>query len=505
MNTHPWSKLLTVGLATMLILNIAVPAFAFQEAKDPGRIKSKASSKKKKGTIEIKNDTGKECNDLHIYWRPGFPSIESIKVKETGKDPFPSGYIPDDSKADPITNHGHGKGDGSVKAGDTVVVKVAWDKDDMPEIAGYAWTIDGKIQARSKDHPKAQIIEVLGKDADKTRKAREEAAKKAAEEAKKQAEKETKPGKNARQHSIAPSGLREETFDTVEGTVRVLLPDDFRPGDTISGTVIAEPTEPNSDELNGLVLEIGDEKVPVKDKKFNWTVPAAGLITFLLFKEDGTPLRAKSGQIEIPTPGPDPDPVGGPGFSIPTHGQTGKPAPIQGSFDPAKPTEITIGGQPAEILAKSPRQAIVSLPRNISGAQNVVVKEAGQTMAEGQMSLVRMSLSASKLSLLKGESTQINLRIEGLEPMLQTGDRLEVYFDPAYAIVVNDSPDVIEFFGPGSEPFHGGYGPTPKPKPSIGRMVRIDANRVRDGVFEQTLMVRAKQAGGFRLSAFISG
>lgn len=492
-----WSKGLALGLAATLILNIAAPAFANAGDKDPVRIKSKASGKKKKGSIEIKNDTGVECNDLHIYWRPDIPPIESIKVKETGKDPFPAGYVRDDSKADEVSNHGHGKGDGSVKAGDTVVVKIAWDKDDMPEIAGYAWTIDGKTQSRSKDNPKAQIIEVLGKDADKTREAREKAAQKPAE-------KEAKENKGV-QKSIAPSGLREESFETLEGTVRVLLPDDMRPGDTITGTVIAEPKEAGSDELNGLVLEIGDERIPVKNRKFNWTVPAAGLIAFILFKEDGTPLRARNGQIEIPTPGPDPDPVGGPGFSIPTHGQTGKPMPIEGQFDPSKPTEITIGGKSAEILAESPRQTIVSLPKNLSGAQDVVIMEGGSKVAEGQIGLLRISLSAAKLNLMKGETTQIKVRVDGLEPILLAGDRLEVYFDPAYAIVVNESPDVIEFFGPGSEPFSGNVGPKPKPKPSIGRALRIEPSLVKDGVFERTLQVRAKQAGGFRLSAMISG
>lgn len=515
MKHSAWSKLLAFGLAMTLVLNVAAPAFAFQGGKDPARVKSKASNKKKKGTIEIKNDTGQDCNDLHIYWRPSIPDIEGIKVKETGKDPFPAGYVHDDSKADPVSNHGHGKGDGSVKAGNTVEVKVAWTGDDVPELAGYVWTQDGKQISRSKDFPKAQILKVEGKHADDSRKAKQEAADKAAKEAEKKAAKEAeKAAKDAdkeakknrgTQKSVAPTGLREETFDTLEGTVRVLLPDDIRPGDIITGTVISEPKDTNSDELSGLVLEIGDDKVPVKDRKFNWTVPAAGLIAFVLFKEDGTPLRARSGQIEIPKPGPHPDPVGGPGFSIPSHGQTGKPVPIEGNFDPAKSTEITIGGQPAEILAESPRQAIVSLPRNLTGAQDVVISEAGQKVAEGQMGLVRLSLSASKLNLLKGESAQIKVRVEGLEPILLAGDRLEVYFDPAYAIVVNDSPEVIEFFGPGSEPFQGGVGPAPKPKPSIGRMIRIDAKMVKNGVFKGTLQVRAKQAGGFRLSAHITG
>jgi surface antigen len=58
-------------------------------------------------------------------------------------------------------------------------------------------------------------------------------------------------------------GVSLASFGTAYGTVKVTLPDDIAPGDTISGTVIAEPSgktdaerRSNAGELSGYVVEI---------------------------------------------------------------------------------------------------------------------------------------------------------------------------------------------------------------------------------------------------------
>jgi hypothetical protein len=58
-------------------------------------------------------------------------------------------------------------------------------------------------------------------------------------------------------------GLHITTFETAQGRIKVNLPDDMAVGDTISGTVIAEPVgetkeeeRENRDELNGYVIEV---------------------------------------------------------------------------------------------------------------------------------------------------------------------------------------------------------------------------------------------------------
>jgi hypothetical protein len=56
------------------------------------------------------------------------------------------------------------------------------------------------------------------------------------------------------------------TFKVDSGTIKVYLPDDMAAGDTISGTVIAEPRGATAEDrsrskglLNGFVVEIGDK------------------------------------------------------------------------------------------------------------------------------------------------------------------------------------------------------------------------------------------------------
>ena len=172
-------KLVSLGLAMSLILAVAAPATG--QAQDKDRIKSKKSADKKAkhGTIEIKNDTGKDCNDLHLVWRPSQPTIEGITDMSTKKDPFPSGYVhtPPQGHSDHQDDFGRGKNDGEVKDGSTVEIKIAW-TGEMPELVGFAWTLNGEIQSRAKNQAK-QTPEIKGKDADA---AREAAAKKAKEE-----------------------------------------------------------------------------------------------------------------------------------------------------------------------------------------------------------------------------------------------------------------------------------------------------------------------------------
>ncbi len=70
-------------------------------------------------------------------------------------------------------------------------------------------------------------------------------------------------------------GLNTTVFDTPNGKISVNLPEDMATGDTLSGTVIAEPVgqtakekEENEDELNGYVVEVkkAQEPAPPQEK-----------------------------------------------------------------------------------------------------------------------------------------------------------------------------------------------------------------------------------------------
>src|SRR5215510_12224699 len=91
-------------------------------------------------------------------------------------------------------------------------------------------------------------------------------------------------------------GLHTATFDTLQGTVTAKLPDDLSAGDTISGTVVAEakgktPQEKaqNLDQLNGYVVELANQPVPVDNKVAKWAIPttAAASIPLILKNLDG--------------------------------------------------------------------------------------------------------------------------------------------------------------------------------------------------------------------------
>lgn len=74
-------------------------------------------------------------------------------------------------------------------------------------------------------------------------------------------------------------GLTRITFPTARGSIIVNLPDDLRPGDTISGTVVVEPAGSTPDEkagnkavLDTCILNLAGTQVPVDTPFFNWKV-----------------------------------------------------------------------------------------------------------------------------------------------------------------------------------------------------------------------------------------
>src|SRR5262245_35952019 len=76
------------------------------------------------------------------------------------------------------------------------------------------------------------------------------------------------------------NGLYITTFTTPRGVIYVNLPDDMAAGDTISGTVTAEPAGKNDAEraqnlaeLKRYVLVVEGQRTPVGDEKFSWNIP----------------------------------------------------------------------------------------------------------------------------------------------------------------------------------------------------------------------------------------
>lgn len=249
-------------------------------------------------------------------------------------------------------------------------------------------------------------------------------------------------------------GLHTTTFTTPEGKIKVNFPDDMAAGDTISGTVIAEPVgatleekERNSDELNGYVVEVKAEDKTVKEASVKTklltgvAIPAglAGGVTTLILKDNKGKIVAKT-QIHVQ---PKPPAIETPSiptsddFQLPRVGQAGRPIEVSGPFDgDIDTTAVKIGGSDVEVLAESPRKVVVQSPRDVVGPTEIEVKEAN-VVAKGEMNNFKVSLSADRTTLHKGEVATLGVRVSGIEGLQ----------NPVPLILTNETPEVVNMQG----------------------------------------------------------
>ena len=218
-------------------------------------------------------------------------------------------------------------------------------------------------------------------------------------------------------------GLTTANFNLPQGNIKVYLPDNIRPGDVISGTVVSEPSgnntrqkEKNLAELKKYSINFNNEKISVDnvykpiqlliqtDKPFNGRMELISSVKTL----SGEVVDVKVPNIIPIIPSAE--------CVIPSHALTGSPINIPGPFDGnSSNTQCTVGGQPVPILAESPRQCVVSFPENAKGIQTLNVQENGKQKCEQNVSSVTMNITAGKLSLLKGQRTYIDVSITGLQ------------------------------------------------------------------------------------------
>ncbi len=234
------------------------------------------------------------------------------------------------------------------------------------------------------------------------------------------------------------AGLHVVTFDTLQGTVTVNLPDDMAAGDTISGTVIAEAkgatpedVKRNQGSLSGVVVEMEDQKTAASDPggRGNWSVPdsAVTAIPMILKDRQGRTI----GKVDVPvakvaTSKPS-------AFQLPSGGQTGRPVTISGPFDGDFATSsVKLAGKAVDVLAESPRKLIARSPTGSVGVATLEVAKQGYT-TQCEYRNLSVSLSAPKLNLKSGEKTTMTIKVDGADGMKQN----------VPLSVVNLSPSVV--------------------------------------------------------------
>jgi len=124
-------------------------------------------------------------------------------------------------------------------------------------------------------------------------------------------------------------------------------------------------------------------------------------------------------------------------FSFPELGQSGMPFPIGGPFDGnSANTTVKIRDANGKVIAESPRVAVVSVPQNVVGPTNIEIQDNG-TSTSGTFRALKIDLTAPKTSLMKGESTELHVEVQGLEGISQ----------PVQVQLQNQTPSNINLSG----------------------------------------------------------
>ena len=259
-------------------------------------------------------------------------------------------------------------------------------------------------------------------------------------------------------------GLNVVTFDTINGQVIVNLPDDMRAGDTISGTVVAEP-EGNTEQERAKNLAAmdyfyinattnygeGSTRVHVESvQPFTITLPPnkpptptltnvsrsnSGGLGITLTNTSGSLVTGPTQMVPIEMVSPSLQSVAPITVrQLPTIGQQGTPIEIIRSDgnqnitlnwtkvrstvqDFEKNTENVSGGFGlinGNPIAATPRKAVFICPSNVTGPIEIHLKE-GNVETTNQFRNLKLDLTAPKTSLQKGESTELHVQVNGLE------------------------------------------------------------------------------------------
>lgn len=214
------------------------------------------------------------------------------------------------------------------------------------------------------------------------------------------------------------NGLEVLTFERPQGKILVYLPEDLAPGDTISGTVTTMPNgsgsarDKNDAILRGTVVTVGGQVGVGRDSLFKWLIPTTALLAVpVAVATAGAPPTAS---VDVPVAFGATG-QGGP-VTVDPIVNFAKPIAIKGSFDgDLANTKVSyVDGSPGVVLAESPRSMVFVSTNPQTGPTSFTVSEAGKE-TQLKSNCVRLELQASKLNLLQGESTQLRVKVTGLQ------------------------------------------------------------------------------------------
>lgn len=235
------------------------------------------------------------------------------------------------------------------------------------------------------------------------------------------------------------SGIVVTEFDTPQARIQVYLPDDMAAGDTISGTVFAEPKgegaarEANAKLVEGLVVSIDQT---IAERTGQRIILRSLDKLHKLSRSLRVRLSTESAELTAPIEVDEERTDKTLQFVIPEVNSAGRPMQIAGPFDgDIGSTRVTVGGKAATVFVETPRSCIVQADTSFVGKKSVIVSDGGVTK-EGSVYLPKIVLSAGKTALMRGESTVLTVTVQGLDDAPRT-------IFPIPVEIKNLSPNVI--------------------------------------------------------------
>jgi hypothetical protein len=360
-------------------------------------------------TFEFTNDETEDAYDLHIEWS------RAVEIKEV--TPFKKKERSGTSRSD-LSN-------GVVKPTGKASVTVEWDGTGETTVKEWYWTKkDGsRLGEVKKGNPATASLP-------------------------------------ATSSSTSRDGLRIVTFDTLQGRVIVNLPDDMRAGDTISGTVVAEPkgnteqeraknlaamdyfyinmttyrgqgsTMVHVESVQPFTIKLPPTITPSPPLK-NVSTSNSGGLGITLTNTSGSLTTGPTQTVPIEMVSLNLQSIAPITVQLPTIAQQGRQIEVIRPFDGnssntslnwtkprtrpqdfEKNTENVSGG--FGLIAESPRKAVFQSPSNVTGPMQVTLKE-GTRETKGTFRNVGVNLSAPETNLRKGQKTTLTVQVIGLE------------------------------------------------------------------------------------------
>jgi hypothetical protein len=280
-------------------------------------------------------------------------------------------------------------------------------------------------------------------------------------------------------------GLQMVTFRIDQGALYLRLPEDMAAGETIGGSFFHEPAGKTDDErarnaaaMNGLRVALEDRvRVPVT-QPFSWTTPRsdsddAKLVEITL--EDSRGDDVVKTRITI-QPAVLPSPAGQAAdttFTLPRFGQHGGRTVIIGPFDGRlETTEIRLSDAAVTPAAESPRRVIFFGPTSPTGMTSLVLTERTTTVRIAYRH-VKVTLTAPKTNLQRGEKTTLTATVDGLDGL---ADEIPLYLEK-FGVVRMDGGDT--------------------------QVVRIAPGDVKAGQFTTTRAITGLERGSFIVNATV--